>query len=82
MGLLAVMLWPIFSPPGTHIAATLFALPFLAGFLLAHPATIDVLFYVGGGLKIVYDLLLYRSFVQNRPPEEGSISEKMDVRRS
>ena len=34
MGLLAVMLWPIFSPPGTHIAATLFALPFLAGFLL------------------------------------------------
>lgn len=32
MGLLAVMLWPIFTPPGTHIAASLFALPFLVGF--------------------------------------------------
>ena len=33
MGFIAVMLWPIFSPPGTHIAATLFGIPFLAGFL-------------------------------------------------
>jgi CDP-diacylglycerol--glycerol-3-phosphate 3-phosphatidyltransferase len=33
MGFLAVMLWPLFSPPGTHLAAAVFALPFLAGFL-------------------------------------------------
>jgi CDP-diacylglycerol--glycerol-3-phosphate 3-phosphatidyltransferase len=32
MGFIAVMLWPLFSPPGTHLAAVLFALPFLAGF--------------------------------------------------
>lgn len=33
MGFLAVMLWPIFSPPGTHIAALFFGLPILLGFL-------------------------------------------------
>ena len=33
MGFLAVVLLPLFSPPGTHIAAALFALPLLAGFL-------------------------------------------------
>jgi CDP-diacylglycerol--glycerol-3-phosphate 3-phosphatidyltransferase len=32
MGLLAIMLWPLFSPPGTFIAAALFGFPFLAGF--------------------------------------------------
>jgi CDP-diacylglycerol--glycerol-3-phosphate 3-phosphatidyltransferase len=32
MGFIAVILWPLFSPPGTHLAAALFALPFLAGF--------------------------------------------------
>jgi CDP-diacylglycerol--glycerol-3-phosphate 3-phosphatidyltransferase len=34
MGFLFVILWPFFSPPGTHLAAALFSLPFLAGFLL------------------------------------------------
>ncbi len=33
MGFLAVMLWPIFSPPGTHIAALFFGLPILLGFV-------------------------------------------------
>lgn len=33
MGFLAVMLWPIFTPPGTFTAAVWFALPFLAGFV-------------------------------------------------
>jgi CDP-diacylglycerol--glycerol-3-phosphate 3-phosphatidyltransferase len=32
MGFLAVVLWPLFSPPGTFIAAAAFALPFLVGF--------------------------------------------------
>lgn len=34
MGFVSVMLWPPFTPPGTHIAAALFALPFLAGFVV------------------------------------------------
>ncbi len=44
--------------------------PLLAGVFLAHAGTLDLLFYCAGGLKIVYDLLLYRSFVTIRPPEE------------
>ena len=32
MGFMAVMLWPLFSPPGIRLAAACFALPFLAGF--------------------------------------------------
>lgn len=32
MGFMAVMLWPLFSPPATYLAATLFAIPFLIGF--------------------------------------------------
>jgi hypothetical protein len=27
-------------------------------------------FFIAGGLKIVYDLLLYRAFVRVRPAEE------------
>jgi CDP-diacylglycerol---glycerol-3-phosphate 3-phosphatidyltransferase len=34
MGLIAVLLLPVFSPPGTYWAATLFAIPFIIGFLL------------------------------------------------
>ncbi len=32
MGFIGVILWPVFSPPGTYFAASLFALPFLIGF--------------------------------------------------
>jgi hypothetical protein len=35
---------------------------------------IDLPFFIGGTLKIVYDLLLYRAFVSVRPPEETSRS--------
>lgn len=34
MGFAAVMLFPVFSPPGTYLAAALFAIPFLIGFFL------------------------------------------------
>jgi predicted MFS family arabinose efflux permease len=44
--------------------------PSLGTSLLAHPALMGVPFFIGGGLKIVYDLMLYRSFVKARPPEE------------
>ena len=33
MGFLAVMLWPVFSPPGAHIVAVLFGVPLLVGFI-------------------------------------------------
>lgn len=44
--------------------------PLFAGLALAHAATFNLPFLVAGGLKIVYDLLLYRGFVSHKPPEE------------
>jgi len=41
--------------------------PALCGPLLATPALLSVPFFLGGGLKIVYDLLLYRSFYAVKP---------------
>jgi MFS family permease len=46
-------------------AAQLFAAPLYASAYAAAP------FVVAGGLKIVYDLLLYREFKQVAPPEES-----------
>lgn len=56
----------------TTIARSVGALvsPTLSGALLAVPALTSVPFFVAGGLKIVYDLLLYRAFSEKRPPEE------------
>jgi MFS family permease len=45
--------------------------PVCAGVLLANPAAMGGLFFVAGGLKIAYDLLLLRSFRQVKPPEEA-----------
>ena len=44
--------------------------PLFAGFLFAKPSLINVPFFIAGTLKIVYDLLLYRSFRKFHPPEE------------
>lgn len=44
--------------------------PALAGALLANPALASVPFFIAGGLKIVYDLALWRSFRALKPPEE------------
>jgi MFS family permease len=44
--------------------------PFLAGVMFARPALINLPFFIAGGLKIIYDLLLYKSFVATQPPEE------------
>ena len=43
--------------------------PFIAGTVMQHVALAAPLF-IGGALKIVYDVLLYRSFRAIRPPEE------------
>ncbi len=45
--------------------------PLAAGPLFAVPALAGVPFLVAGGLKIVYDLLLWRDFRKLRPPEEA-----------
>ena len=44
--------------------------PALSGALLAGTITFSAPFFIAGGLKIVYDLLLYRSFKTTKPPEE------------
>jgi MFS family permease len=44
--------------------------PVFAGLLFAHPSLINLPFFIAGTLKIIYDLLLYRAFVQVVPPEE------------
>jgi len=44
--------------------------PTLTGIFLGVPALISAPFFLAGGLKIVYDLLLYRSFRSIKPPEE------------
>jgi MFS family permease len=46
------------------------AAPLIAGPLFATAALASAPFVISGGLKIVYDLLLYRSFRRLRPPEE------------
>jgi MFS family permease len=45
--------------------------PLFAGLLFSVPALINAPFFIAGGLKIGYDLLLYRAFVRVKPPEEG-----------
>jgi len=46
-------------------------LPMLATALVDVPSLAGVPFFLAGGVEIVYDLLLYRSFAAVRPPEEG-----------
>jgi hypothetical protein len=56
----------------TGIARTVGAslAPLLAGPLYAVPALAGLPFFICGGLKIAYDLALWRSFSRLRPPEE------------
>ncbi|KAF0107940.1 MAG: major facilitator transporter [Anaerolineaceae bacterium] len=44
--------------------------PSLSGLLMAVPALFSAPFFLSGGLKIVYDLLLFNSFRRLKPPEE------------
>lgn len=48
----------------TGVARTIGAAisPLLVGFMFARPALVNAPFFIAGGLKIVYDLLLYREF--------------------
>ena len=44
--------------------------PTISGLFLVSPALLSAPFLVAGGLKIIYDLLLYHSFRTLKPPEE------------
>lgn len=44
--------------------------PSLAGIFLSIPALVSAPFFFSGGLKIVYDLLIYRGFHSRKAPEE------------
>jgi MFS family permease len=46
--------------------------PSLTGVLLSAAGLINLPFFLAGGLKLLYDALLYRSFRSVRPPEESS----------
>lgn len=50
--------------------------PAISGLFLANPLLIGAPFYVAGGLKVVYDLLLYHSFRALKPPEERASIRK------
>ncbi len=56
----------------TNIARSLGAAlsPALSGLLLANPLFFSVPFFLAGGLKIVYDISLYKMFQHVKPPEE------------
>ena len=45
--------------------------PVLTGVFLGIPGLISLPFFLSGGLKLVYDFLLYRSFQATKPPEEN-----------
>ena len=47
--------------------------PALAGSLISNPALVGTPFFVAGGLKVIYDLLLYRSFRAVKAPEEHPV---------
>ncbi|PWB68357.1 MAG: MFS transporter, partial [Deltaproteobacteria bacterium] len=44
--------------------------PSLTGIFLAVPGLLGVPFFLAGGLKIAYDIMLYRGFRTIKPPEE------------
>jgi MFS family permease len=44
--------------------------PALTGLLFSMPLLFNVPFFLSGGMKIIYDLLLYREFRAVKPPEE------------
>jgi MFS family permease len=50
--------------------------PLFAGMLFAHPALINLPFFIAGVLKSAYDLALYRSFVAVQPPEERRVPSR------
>jgi MFS family permease len=55
--------------------------PTLSGVFLASPFLLNAPFFLAGGLKIGYDLLLYKSFRALKPPEERAASRMVETGR-
>lgn len=53
--------------------------PYIAGLLYANSACMDYPWYIAGGLKIVYDLLLCYSFLSVTLPEEDAKAEQKRI---
>lgn len=55
----------------TTVARSLGAIlsPSIAGYCFAHPQWINLPFFLAGGIKIAYDLILYRAFVSHSQVE-------------
>lgn len=51
--------------------------PIFAGLLLGNPALLSVPFFLAGGIKIIYDLMLYRGFSKIKPSEERTTHRDM-----
>ena len=47
--------------------------PVLSGFFLSSPALLSMPFFMAGGMKIIYDLLLFYNFRTMKPPEEKKL---------
>ncbi len=56
--------------------------PLIAAPLFAVPALAAVPFFLAGGLKILYDLALWRAFRARRPPEEAAQDASRPAERS
>jgi MFS family permease len=54
--------------------------PLFTGLLIGNPAWLSAPFILSGGLKIVYDLTLYRMFRALKPPEENGTRMNADER--
>ncbi|WP_198013940.1 MFS transporter [Desulforegula conservatrix] len=63
----------------TNIARSIGAAasPALSGLLLANPLFFSAPFFLAGGLKIIYDLFLYKMFLNVRPPEENRLKKEV-----
>jgi MFS family permease len=64
----------------TGVARTLGAAlaPVLSGLLIAVPGLMAAPFFIAGGLKILYDLALYRGFKRLKAPEEENPGARPD----
>lgn len=48
--------------------------PALTGLFFSMPLLLNAPFFLSGGIKIIYDLLIYREFLAVRPPEEDYLA--------
>src|SRR6185503_5776722 len=55
--------------------------PLAAGPLMSTPALAGWCFAIGGGLKGIYDVIIWRTFSAVKPPEEASAAVALEQKR-